>query len=292
MKWVDYREKLGIGFKDDEKCKMLKNKVSLFLDEIGGYSDSEYREYSSMVGEYVGIFISTPLDGLKQSLIDRTTSLSEFVSKYIAFYNTYDEQGFYDMSTHQYYYSWQLTHDGFVSKKEVMDCFQTFLNELNIPFDVYKDEDGLFIFPKGVPEFDDALVSGPLQWLSAYPMAEKAWSKALREYAANEPQNASDVADKFRKALETFFQEFFGGSKTLENYKSEYYGEYLKQRNIPKEISGNLETILQAYTNYINNYAKHRDATSDKVLEYLMYQTGNIMRLLITLKQEETPDAD
>lgn len=39
--------------------------------------------------------------------------------------------------------------------------------------------------------------------------------------------------------------------------------------------------------NYINNYAKHRDATSNRLLEYLMYQTGNIIRLLITLKQGE-----
>ena len=38
-------------------------------------------------------------------------------------------------------------------------------------------------------------------------------------------------------------------------------------------------------------YAKHHDKTELNVLEYLMYQTGNIIRLLITLKQAEpTPD--
>lgn len=52
-------------------------------------------------------------------------------------------------------------------------------------------------------------------------------------------------------------------------------------------ISGNFETLLQAYTSFMNNYAKHRDATSNRLLEYLMYQTGNIIRLLITLKQGE-----
>ena len=45
--------------------------------------------------------------------------------------------------------------------------------------------------------------------------------------------------------------------------------------------------LLQAYTSFMNNYAKHRDATSNRLLEYLMYQTGNIIRLLITLKQGE-----
>ena len=35
----------------------------------------------------------------------------------------------------------------------------------------------------------------------------------------------------------------------------------------------------------MNNYAKHHDKTSINVLEYIMYQTGNIIRLLITLKK-------
>ena len=37
----------------------------------------------------------------------------------------------------------------------------------------------------------------------------------------------------------------------------------------------------------MNNYAKHHNKTSKNVLEYIMYQTGNIIRLLITLNQEE-----
>lgn len=130
---------------------------------------------------------------------------------------------------------------------------------------------------------DDALVSQPLEWLKQYPESEKAWVKALKSYADATEANASDVADLFRKTLETFFREFFKGNKSLENYKKDY-GDYLKGKGIPTEISNNLETLLQAYTNFINNYAKHRDATSDKVLEYLMYQTGNIIRLLITLE--------
>lgn len=113
----------------------------------------------------------------------------------------------------------------------------------------------------------------------------------MREYAAEEKDKASDIADLFRKALEAFFQEFFAGGKTLENYKSDY-GSYLKARGVPSSIINNFEVLLQAYTNFMNDCAKHHDATSDKVLEYLMYQTGNIMRLLITMRQGEQQDAD
>ena len=86
------------------------------------------------------------------------------------------------------------------------------------------------------------------------------------------------------KHLKASFKCFFGSEKSLENYKSEY-GAYLKQQGVPAEISNNFESILQAYTNYINNYAKHHDRAGLNVLEYIMYQTGNIIRLLITLEK-------
>ena len=114
--------------------------------------------------------------------------------------------------------------------------------------------------------------------------------KALKEYSEATPANVSDIADKFRKALETFFQEFFACDKSLENCKN-LYGGYLKSQNVPAEIAANFEPLLQAYTNFMNAYAKHKDATNLNVLEYLMYQTGNIIRLLITLKQKEAKNA-
>ena len=138
---------------------------------------------------------------------------------------------------------------------------------------------------------DSALVSQPLSWLSQYPKAHTAYVKALKEYSEASPDNASDIADKFRKTLETFLREFFGNNAPLEKNKVEY-GRYLKSRGVPAEITGNMETLLQAYANFMNGYAKHQDATSLNVLEYLMYQTGNIIRLLITLKQEEKANAD
>ena len=271
MKWTDYREALGIGFSDEKKADMLARKINIFIS-VGALNEN----YS--MGDYCRFCLMTALpyydsgeprkkvaDLFYSSMFSvQKLTIPEMLSYYIAFVNSQEDC------------------DG-NHKNDLMGVLICFLDDLNIPYELLQDEDGYFIFPKGVPEFDNALVSQPLHWLSKYPNAEKAWSKALREYSEATSANASDVADKFRKALETFFQEFFGGNKSLENYKASY-GAYLKANGIPKEISGNLETLYQSYTNYMNNYAKHRDATSDKVLEYLMYQTGNIMRLLITLK--------
>lgn len=275
MKWIDYREKLGIGLDDNNRLEMLKNKVFAFFSSLGNiYSKEAYNDYIIMTGEPSQLQ-SNALTSVRNGLVS-IKSIKEFICKYIAFYNTFNTVESID------YYS------SIIYKRRIIDFLKNSLSQLNITYEIITDDDGIFIFPKGVPEMDEALVSAPLTWLKDYPNAEKAWSNALRAYSEVNADTASRVADDFRKALERFFQEFFqtGDGKTLENCKAEY-GKYLKDNGVPSEVSNNLETLLQAYSNYMNNYAKHTDKAKINVLEYLMYQTGNIIRLVITLKQEE-----
>lgn len=266
MNWVDYREKLGIGFNDEQKFEMLQNKLDIFIARLDDYTISEYQKYACMIGEKS--LSSYARDGLRYSF-SYAKSIKELISKYVAFHNTYSDN--------------LVCTQKKITRAVVLEQIKVFLNNLNIPFEIIKDNDGIFIFPKGAQELDSALVSEPFQWLNQYPIAQKAYAKALRGYSKSNLDNASEVADNFRKALETFFQEFFNGNKTIENYKSEY-GIYLKSNGIPAEISNNFETLLDSYTKFNNNYAKHHDKTTINVLEYIMYQTGNIIRLLITLK--------
>lgn len=282
MKWVDYREKLGVGFNDNQKFKMLSAKIQNFVNNLLGdmYVDGACLKYLMMVGEPCLDYLR-PCQRLSKSF-EMCKSCKELIAKYIAFCNTYEDPFgglFCTCGSHP------------IMKKDIIKFLKDCLGELNIEFEIISDQDGIFIFPCGASELDQSLVSAPLEWLKVYPRSHVAFIKALKQYSETTSQQASDIADLFRKALETFFQEFFGGNRALENFKSDY-GAYLKSQGIPKEISGNFETILQSYTLFINNYAKHRDATSDRVLEYIMYQTGNIIRLLITLKQEESNHAD
>lgn len=279
MDWLDYRKKLGMGFNDDEKAGyVITNLITYTKVVLSNISVTSFINYildtGSPIRERVlamdDSFINEARDeAIVNILLTHQDSLEEFLSYFIPLINRYDEEK-------------QFEHKSFL---------ETILKKAKIPYEILKDNDGYFVFPRGAKELDDALVSQPLEWLKDYPSARIAWIKALKDYSDATEETASDVADKFRKALETFFQEFFGGQKSLENYKSDY-GKYLKEQGIPKEISGNFETLLQSYTQFMNNYAKHRDATSDKVLEYIMYQTGIIIRLLITLRQEEPAHAD
>lgn len=271
MKWVDYREKLGIGFNDNEKLQMLRNKLNhifSFICDHDIYDFDNYKRYAMMVGE--PLLSPSPCGGLQLSIV-KENSMVAVISKIVAICNSYSNN---------------TTRHSRISKSDLLSVFENQLQSLNIPYEILQEEDDYFIFPKGAKELDDALVSQPLEWLNKYPLSHKAFIKALKDYGSATEDTASEVADSLRKALETFFQEFFGGSKSLENYKSGY-GGFLKDHGIPTELANNFQTLLDSYTNYNNNYAKHHDKTSMNALEYLLYQTGNIIRLLITLKNGE-----
>lgn len=282
MDWLDYREKLGIGFNDDEKNRYCYIKlITSFTIFRTVLTNREYYDYFNAVGLPLNSFHvqqhsmgAERYDDCVKTFFDLEYNFPEFLSRVVAFINSLAEDS-----------------EGNDRKVIYFHELKSKLSEAHIQYEILTDNGKFYFFPKGVEMLDEALVSEPLAWLKGYPISEKAWTKALKEYANEKAEKASDVADLFRKALEAFFQEFFVGSKTLENYKSDY-GAYLKAQGVPSTIANNFETLLQAYTNFMNDCAKHHDATSVKVLEYLMYQTGNIMRLLITLKQGEQQDAN
>lgn len=273
MKYLDYRKKLGIGFDNRQLEELFLKRMKNYLEVTRSNATYDHIATPQMVFEYCNITgadfesmdTSYCLDSIIDDFIDED-SIREFLAKYTVFLSLIKQ------SNRAYQHYWNMLEEN--------------LGEAGIQYELLEDDDGLFVFPKGASEMDNALVSEPLTWLSVYPKAYTAYVKALKEYSEATPDNASDIADKFRKTLETFLREFFGNSAPLEKNKVEY-GRYLKGRGVPAEITGNMETLLQAYANFMNGYAKHQDATGLNVLEYLMYQTGNIIRLLITLKNAE-----
>lgn len=278
MDYLNYRKALGISFDNNDLAELFISRIEVFMKTNYNISFTESDE-SKLAYEIGSKYLLAEYDpfedifnapkGLQRTwlyLSDKRTCFKEFLACLITFANIYSGSK--------------------SEQKKIWDAIVKALEDSHIAYEIIEDKDGKFIFPKGAKELDDPLISEPFQWMNDYPKSRNAFAKALREYAEGDFDKASDIADKLRKTLETFFQEFFGGGKSLENYKSDY-GLYLKQQGIPKEISGNLETLLSSYTNFMNSYAKHHDRTTPNVLEYLLYQTGNIIRLLITVKKQE-----
>lgn len=272
MDWLDYREKLGIGFNDSDRAQHFMIKIFNVLEGFSNnlysqISDDEYFNFCNMTGTSMqqGSLCGDGYRIILNVLRQHSRNLLDFIAHYIAFINCQKDNEYKKFT-----------------KENFKNILCNMLDESHIPYDVLEDNGSYFVFPKGAEELDDALVSEVLFWLKKYPQSHKEWAKALKNYSEATNATASDVADGFRKALERFFQEFFQSTKSLENMKSEY-GTYLSQKGVPSELRNNLETLLNAYMNYMNNYAKHHDKTSKDLLEYLMYQTGNIMRLMIML---------
>ena len=254
MNWIDYREVLGLGFSDTKKKAAFSNRVALLINSL---CEKPLYVHIDICRDYFGIVCECPnnsysaINGYSltnvQISIQKETTLAGMISKVVAFGHAWNNS----------------------FKKNLGNPIEQWLYEtldyLKIPYEIMEDEDGKFVFPKGAKELDEANVNIPFEWLKDYPKARTAMSTALKAYA--ESADYSNTADLFRKALETFSQEFFNKSSNLENFKSDY-GKYLKQKGVPTELSENFETTLQMYTRYMNNYAKHRNRTEKKFLEF------------------------
>ena len=277
MRYIDYQEALGIGFNDDEKTDLFITKMQVLFSRgcVFSFDLPHERLFCYITGTPLEPERIKPEHKKAWSYLKRNQkSFRRFLSSLVVFANTYCDVG-----------------RERTEKLNIFSQIKNALEDCGIPFDVVKDADGIFIFPKGAKELDDNLVSEPLQWLTQYPNARDAWIKALKTYADATDNNASDCADLFRKALEQFFKEFFGSDRSLENYKSEY-DNYMKNRGIPAELRNMFRCVFDLYTKYMNKYAKHNDGTLKIALEYIMYQTGSLIRFMITLKQEEMNHAD
>ncbi len=274
MTYQDYRKILGLNFSDEEKIKLFLAKAYIgFAEsiELDNYlSAEEFNNFCFNAGiKVVPEYFS--------SYAERSKVVFDFFKKETN-----------DLNRFLYYFTILLNASKTNSpeRKQWQKAISFWASESELAFEFLEDGEKVFILSRGAKELDDALVSQPLEWLKGYPLAHRAFIKALKDYSSATEETASEVADSLRKALETFFQEFFYSGKSLENYKSEY-GDYLKSHGIPAEITNDFNKLLDSFTNYNNNYAKHHDKSSINVLEYLLYQTGNIIRFLITLKKED-----
>ena len=274
MTYQDYRKILGLNFSDEEKVKRFLGKAYIgFAESIAHdtfLSAEEFNNFCFNAGIKVIPEYYSPYAERSKVVFDFLKQETDDLNRFLYFFTLLLNASKANSPERAH---WQNT-------------FTYWASESELAFEFLEDGEKVFILSRGAKELDDALVSQPLEWLKGYPLAHKAFIKALKDYSSATEETASEVADSLRKALETFFQEFFNNSKSLENYKSEY-GDYLKSHGIPAEIANDFNKLLDSFTNYNNNYAKHHDKSSINVLEYLLYQTGNIIRFLITLKKED-----
>lgn len=282
MDFIDYREKLGLGFNDNQKFTLLCNKIfGVFSapEAIGSMcllSNNDYFDFCFLTGNKI-----------QETLIDKSDSNDRLASWRFSNAILFIQRNSDSLEAFLLYYlsfanSVQNEEPHICNRRFLIDFLQKSLTDVHIQYKLLKDNEEYFIFPKGAEELDNALVSEPLQWLEDYPKAHGTFSRALRQYSDGE--HTRDVADNFRKALEEFLQEYLGNSKNLESNKNEIC-KHLGSKGVDAEFGGLLQPLLNTYKNINDKYAKHNDAMDERLLEFIMYQTGVFIRMIISVKE-------
>lgn len=275
MDFIDYRDKLGIAFCDKDKVNYFFIMIFNLLDGMNHdymynqIDNSEYFEFCNKTGTKMarGGIYGGGYNLILETLHNHTSTIEEFLSYYMFFVNCQKDKPVKNWT-----------------KEKFINTICGMLDESHIPYEVLSDREGYFIFPKGAKELDDALVSEPLEWLSEYPLSHKTYCIALKQYS--EGIYIRDVADNLRKTLEAFLQEFLGNTKNLETNKIEIC-RYLGDQGVDPGISGLFQPLINAYKNINDRIAKHHDAVDEKLLELLLYQTGVLIRMVLSVKKAE-----
>lgn len=287
MDFLDYREKLGIGFFDEEKFKYFLVNVFNVLNAIADdYSvetitAKEYFDFCNLAG------IPIDYDALNNNYTCREryrhclatfdrhkSNIQDFLSYYIAFSNSI---------------SVKKEGENAWKRENYVSILIKSLEIAHIQFEVLESDKKYFVFPKGAEELDCALVSQPLEWLKDYPKAHETYCTALRQYA--DGVYIRDVADNLRKALEDFLREFLENEKDL-NSNKKVAEQYLKDANANPQLVNMFGSLLTHYYLLNNDIAKHNNKVDKTYLEFLLYQTGVFIRMLIVVKKEAHTHAD
>jgi len=148
----------------------------------------------------------------------------------------------------------------------------------NIAIEIKKIKNEILFYPAGAKLLDIKLVNDNLDWLIDYPKIYETFKNSLLELGVQGKER--QVIDNLRLTLELVLKEKLNNSKSLENQKAEL-GKYLKSKEISSEISNLIWVVLDYYSKYQNNKIKHSDNANSVEVEFLLYLTGTLMRLLL-----------
>jgi len=145
-----------------------------------------------------------------------------------------------------------------------------------------KTKSGNYIlYPSGAKLLDENVVNDALDWLDDYPKVYDSFKSALEKYEKH--KYTRNLIDDLRFSLESLLKKILHNRKGLEN-QTKPLGQYLKGKEVSKEIRNMFRELINEYGKYQNEHAKHNDSIGEFEVEFIIYLTGTFMRFILNLE--------
>jgi len=164
------------------------------------------------------------------------------------------------------------------AKKRFLKNIQDAISITGVPLAIKQINTDVLLYPSGAKLLDRKLVDDNLDWLSQYQKSYEVYKTALSKVGKKGEERG--VVDYLRLSLELLLKDILHNKKSLENQKNEL-GNYLKSKNVSVELSNLFWTVLDYYSKYQNDKAKHGNMVPADEVEFILYLTGVLMRFLL-----------
>ncbi|HEY5043878.1 MAG TPA: hypothetical protein VIK53_18045 [Verrucomicrobiae bacterium] len=142
-------------------------------------------------------------------------------------------------------------------------------------------------YPAGAKLLDKAVVDDVLKWLDGYPKVAESFQKALALHLGGDSNSRRNLLDNLRFSLEQLLKMILKNEKSLENQKEILTG-WLHEHGLQQQIINMYVALLFGpYAIYQNEAVKHAAKFGADEIEFIIYQTGTFMRLLLQLEQKD-----
>lgn len=271
------------NIKDDEEDKeQLKNRclavINNYLNSIPEYYDRKYEiiDFCSEIEIQLGLcssnndyddFSRTKLFRMLNSLDLNTKENYNLFMYFIEIVLNYEYVHFEDEEINSFII--RIAEVLKISNANVMVC---------------KNGDNYELYPMDTEFLSGALIVDVLSWLDEFEQSKKSFAKAIRTKRTE--SNYRGIIDELRLSIELLFKQLFKNEKSLEN-QTENIGRYFKENNISIEISNMYIKLMDLYTKFNNNNAKHNDNIKEIEIDYMIYLTGNFIRLIVLIEKSK-----
>jgi hypothetical protein len=145
--------------------------------------------------------------------------------------------------------------------------------------------------PNGDPFLDSMIIDFVLEGIERYPKADKPFSQALSKFLRGDRAHYRNILDDLRFSLEQLLKTLLSNDKSLENQK-DILGAWLKDKGVHVQIRSLYVHLAKCFSQYQNNAVKHDENYSGMEVEFMIYLTGTLMRLLLELEQTSSSPED